>query len=69
MTPLNTPNHLFVQPGSSRRNAIKWLAGGALSISAGAPWAQTSGVFDHSYAGFDALLKQHVRWLQRKSLE
>lgn len=63
MTPLKTLTHLSAQPGSSRRHAIKWIAACALSTMAGAIFAQNSGPFDHSYAGFDALLKKHVRWL------
>lgn len=63
MTPLKPPTHLAAPPGSSRRNAIKWIAACTVSTSAGVLLAQNSGPFDHSYAGFDALLKRHVRWL------
>jgi hypothetical protein len=63
MTPLKTPTHLSAQPGSSRRNSIKLIAACALSIRAGTIFSQNSVPFDHSYAGFDALLKKHVRWL------
>jgi len=52
-----------LQNTNLRRNAIQFIAACALSIRAGALFAQNLGVFDHSYAGFDALLKKHVRWL------
>jgi len=63
MTPLKPLTSLPLQRANPRRNAIKWIASCALSIRAGAVFSQNTGAFDHSYAGFDTLLKKHVRWL------
>ncbi|WP_296508183.1 DUF547 domain-containing protein [Rhodoferax sp.] len=45
-----------------RRNAIKLMAFYAVFASSPHVFAQGSGL-DHSYAGWDALLQKHVKWL------
>ena len=47
---------------NTRRNTLRWLAAatGAAMLPLSA-FAQTA--FDHQYAGWNALLKKHVKWL------
>jgi hypothetical protein len=46
-----------------RRNAIVSIAACAILTRTGGTFGQSSGVFDHQYAAWDALLKKHVKWL------
>lgn len=46
-----------------RRLAIQFIAACAITARAGAVFSQNLGVLDPTYAGWDALLKKHVRWL------
>jgi len=62
MTPFQA-HHAMPSPLPARRNALKWIAISPLCIRVGAVFSQNSLVFDHQYITFDALLKQHVRWL------
>ena len=54
----SVPNRL-----TNRRSLIKFIATSPLLIRSGAVFSQNSPSFDHRYTAFDALLKQHVRWL------
>ena len=47
----------------SRRNAIIKIASYAILAGTSGAFAQANSSFDHSYAAWDALLKNHVKWL------
>jgi Protein of unknown function, DUF547 len=60
---------LYSRSPSSRRGAIIFIVVCTHGYWATAVFAQNSGLFDATYAAWDALLKKHVRWLpdQRQS--
>ena len=47
----------------NRRRAVAWAASLYAPLASPPAMAQAAGGLDHSYAGWDALLRKHVRWL------